>query len=135
MESNAAVQCFPLVERKTSRHLIAQNVELPIVVLAGVRRATQRALLGVILARQRPHEFRVAIHDLVAVHVHLFGVFLVGSNLIEDVLIVAGRVRDAAFRLAFPRTGDLGQFLGFQLLLLQFFWFLLSSILKIYSSE
>src|SRR3974390_2688018 len=79
-------------------------MEFPIVIILVARRATQRSGLRFVMARERAHEFRHSVDDLVPIHVQLKRILLVLRDLIEHMVSMAGRTGNGALRVPLPGT-------------------------------
>ena|SRR5579864_3168298 len=105
-QRDAAVQRLSVINRQLSGHGFAKDAEFPIVFFFAAGSATQRAGFGLILTRQRAHEFGCSINDFVAINAQLPWVFFVLRDLIENLLVVAWGIGNGALGLALPRTED-----------------------------
>jgi hypothetical protein len=74
----------------------------------GIGGTAEAGFVPVILAENRSHELLRTIDDLVGINVQLGWILLVGSNAINDVLVVARRIRGGALGLALPSANHGG---------------------------
>ena len=88
---------------------VAGERVFPIVELLAAKRATQSFLQGIVFTAKSSHKLALAVHYLVAIQLQSTGSAFVQGDFVDDVLVVAGRIRYRALRFAFPRTDDFGR--------------------------
>ena len=109
MQSDLAVESVVVADFERTRHGVSGDAELPDIFFDGIAAAGEFGRgVG---AGNGARIFGGAADEFVGVDGELGGVFLIGRDFVEDVLVVAGRAGDGAFGIALPgaeRRGIVG---------------------------